>query len=113
MDWNSWLGIALIAILVLCCVLPMIFMRHGRHSHGSADGRDQPRFPRVPMIVLATAGLLGAPAAAIDAPQKTRQPLHSTAPSFVMTRLGHFVDAGDGANRQSHSGTAFESQSRT
>lgn len=27
MDTNTWVSVALLALLVLCCVLPMLFMR--------------------------------------------------------------------------------------
>ena len=72
MDWSSWLGIALITLLVLCCVAPMMFMRHARHPHGRADSHNHPGTPKSPTVVLAMAGLLGMPVAAIEAPRTER-----------------------------------------
>jgi hypothetical protein len=71
-DWSSWLGITLITLLVLCCIVPMMFMRHAHHRHGGAGGHNHPGAPKSPTIVLAMAGLLGMPVAAIEAPRTER-----------------------------------------
>lgn len=43
MDTNTWLWIALIAVLVFCCV-PMLFMgRHRKHSEHEEQHRPEQR----------------------------------------------------------------------
>lgn len=40
MNGQAWLWIALLAILILCCVLPMLFMsRRGRGGMNEGNGR--------------------------------------------------------------------------
>lgn len=40
METNSWLWFALVAFLVFCC-LPMLFMRHDRHSDHTDKGNPE------------------------------------------------------------------------